>query len=100
MHEIGHLAEDSDRSPEEIAETMRKNGTYGLLEEEMIRQEALDLLVETAVPVPMPEEEEAESGEDVPGTKAAEPETGEARVEARTEVTGAAARTITNEGEE
>jgi trigger factor len=99
MHEIGHLAEDSDRSPEEIAETMRKNGTYGLLEEEMIRQEALDLLVENAVPVPMPEEEEAEGGEDVPGTKAAEPETGEARVEAGTEVTGAA-RTITNEGEE
>jgi trigger factor len=100
MHEIGHLAEDSDRSPEEIAETMRKNGTYGLLEEEMVRQKALDLLVENAVPVPMPEEEEAEGGEDVPGTKTAEPETGEARVEARTEVTRAAARTITNEGEE
>ncbi|HEV8045351.1 MAG TPA: trigger factor, partial [Rubrobacter sp.] len=28
MHEIGHLAEDSERSPEEIAKTLRNNGTY------------------------------------------------------------------------
>jgi len=59
MHEIGHLAEDSGRSPEEIAETMRKNGTYELLEEEIARQKALDFLVESAVPVPVPEEEAA-----------------------------------------
>ena len=32
MHEIGHLSEGSDRSPEEIVETMRENGTYALLE--------------------------------------------------------------------
>src|SRR3712207_8301160 len=34
MHEIGHLAEDSERSPEEIAEVLRANGTYAMLEEE------------------------------------------------------------------
>ena len=89
MHEIGHLAEGSDRSPEEIAETMRKNGTYQLLEEEITRQKALDFLVENAVPVPIPEEEEvpAENGAegpegDVPGTEEAGPDAGEARVEA------------------
>jgi trigger factor len=57
MHEIGHLAEDSERSAEEIARTLRDNGTYALLEEEISRQKALDFLVENAVPVPMPEEE-------------------------------------------
>ncbi len=61
MHEIGHLAEESERSPEEIAETMKKNGTYALLQEEIARQKALDLLVENAVAVEMPEEEESES---------------------------------------
>lgn len=60
MHEIGHLAEESDRKPEEIAETMKKNGTYALLEEEISRQRTLDFLAENAVPVEMPEEEEAE----------------------------------------
>jgi trigger factor len=55
MHEISHLAEDSDRDPAEIAETMRKNGTYALLEEEIARAKALDFLVENAVPAPMPE---------------------------------------------
>jgi trigger factor len=68
MHEIGHLAEDSEREPDEIAETMRNNGTYALLEEEIARAKALDLLVENAVPAPMPEE--------------AGPETVEASVEA------------------
>src|SRR5919112_1450197 len=57
MHEIGHLAEDSERSAEEIAKTLRDNGTYALLEEEISRQKALDFLVENAVPVLMPEEE-------------------------------------------
>jgi trigger factor len=57
MHEIGHLAEDSERSVEEIARTLRDNGTFALLEEEISRQKALDFLVENAVPVPMPEEE-------------------------------------------
>ena len=61
MHEISHLAEDSDREPEEIAETMRKNGTYALLEEEIARAKALDFLVENAVPTPMPEEESVEA---------------------------------------
>ena len=60
MHEIGHLAEDSERSAEEIAKTLRDNGTYALLEEEISRQKALDFLVENAVPVPMPEEETEE----------------------------------------
>jgi trigger factor len=68
MHEIGHLAEESEHGPEEIAETMRKNGTYQLLEEEIARQKALDFLVENAVPIPMPEEEETE----VPENGAAE----------------------------
>jgi trigger factor len=57
MHEIGHLAEGSDREPEEIAETMRRNGTYALLEEEIARAKALDFLVENAVPAPMPDED-------------------------------------------
>jgi trigger factor len=70
MHEIGHLAENSERSPEELAETMRQNGTYALLEEEISRQRALDYLVENAVPTPMPDDEvtaEVEAaGEEVP----------------------------------
>src|SRR5215212_4617053 len=64
MHEIGHLAEDSERSVEEIAKTLRNNGTYSMLEEEISRQKALDFLVENAVPVAMPEEEETEEGTD------------------------------------
>lgn len=64
MHEIGHLAEESERNPEEIAETLRRNGTYSLLEEEISRQKALDFLVENAVPVPMPEEETEEPDDD------------------------------------
>jgi len=60
MHEIGHLAEDSERSTEEIVKTLRDNGTYALLEEEISRQKALDFLVENAVPVPMPEDETEE----------------------------------------
>jgi trigger factor len=63
MHEISHLAEDSDRDPEEIAETMRKNGTYALLEEEIARAKALDFLVENAVAVPMPQEDGAMENE-------------------------------------
>jgi trigger factor len=61
MHEISHLAEDSDREPEEIAEAMRKNGTYALLEEEIARAKALDFLVENAVPAPMPDKDEPEA---------------------------------------
>jgi trigger factor len=75
MHEIGHLAEDSERNPEEIAELMRKNGTYSMLEEEVSRQKALDFLVENAAPVPMPEEEEAEEDDEAeePEEEAGEP---------------------------
>src|SRR5919107_4444790 len=62
MHEIGHLAEDSERSAEEIAKTLHDNGTYALLEEEISRQKALDFLVENAVPVPMQEDETEEQG--------------------------------------
>jgi trigger factor len=64
MQEIGHLAEDSERSPEDIAALMRSNGTYSMLEEEISRQKALDFLVENATPVPMPEEEELEEDEE------------------------------------
>jgi trigger factor len=93
MHEIGHLAEQSDRAPEEIAETMRINGTYSLLQEEISRQRALDFLAENATPVPMPEEEaeegasedpSIEAGEETPGAEE-EPKGGEAVVEASVE---------------
>ena len=94
MHEIGHLAEQSDRAPEEIAETMRTNGTYALLEEELSRQKALDFLAENATPVEMPEEEEVteeepsiEAGEETPGAEE-EPEGGGAQVEAAVEAGG------------
>lgn len=87
MHEIGHLAEESDRAPEEIAETMKKNGTYVLLQEEISRQKALDFLAENATPVEMPEEEEAEeeAPEDESIEAGEEPEGGEAVVEASVE---------------
>jgi trigger factor len=104
-HEIGHLAEDTGRAPEEVVETMRSNGTYALLEEEMARQKALDFLAENAVAVPMPEEEEDEAGEegsepDVPGTEEEAPESGEAAVESVVEVGEPAGGPETNEGEE
>jgi trigger factor len=75
MHEVSHLAEDSERSPEEIIGTLRANGTYAMLEEEISRQKALDFLVENAVPVPLDEAEEAEEAED----EAADEEPVEAR---------------------
>jgi trigger factor len=91
MHEISHLAEESDRAPEEIAETMKANGTYALLREEISRQKALDFLTENATPVEMPEEEASEdeepsigAGEEAPGAEE-EPEGGEAVVEATVE---------------
>ena len=86
-HQIAHLAEDTGRKPEEVARTMRQNGTYRLLEEEISRSRALDFLVENAVPVPMPPEEEGadEGGEEVSGKEETEPETGEARVGATLE---------------
>ncbi len=80
MHQIEHLAEGSERDPEEIAETMRENGTYALLQEELARSRALDFLVENAVAVPMPEDEEEQ-----PGAGEEEPEAGEASVEATVE---------------
>jgi trigger factor len=64
MHEVSHLAEDSERSPEEIIGTLRANGTYAMLEEEISRQKALDFLVENAVPVPLDEAEEADEAAD------------------------------------
>jgi trigger factor len=72
MHEIGHLAEDTDRDPQEIVGTMRKNGTYALLQEEISRQKALDFLVENAVPVPMPEDEAEEAAADEAADEGAE----------------------------
>ncbi len=77
MHQIEHLAEDSDREPHEIAEAMRKNGTYALLEEEIARAKALDFLAENAALAPMPEEEE------LPHTE--EAGSGAASVEAKVE---------------
>ncbi|MGF1470316.1 MAG: trigger factor [Rubrobacteraceae bacterium] len=96
MHEVEHLAEDSGREPQEIVETMRQNGTYTLLQEEMARQKALDFITENAVVVPMPEEEEessevSEGGEDVSGAEEPEPEPGEASVETKIEVGDAVA---------
>jgi trigger factor len=85
MHEIEHLAEDSDRGPQELAETMRKNGTYTLLEEEIARAKALDFLVENAAPAPMPEDG------DMPGAEETKPETSEASVNAKVETGGGAA---------
>ncbi len=64
MHQIEHLAEDSDRSPDELAELMRRNGTYALLQEELARNQALEFLAENAVPIPMPPEE-AESVQEI-----------------------------------
>jgi len=57
MHQIEHLAEDSERDPQEIAELMRNNGSYALLQEEIARSQALDFVVENAVAVPRPESE-------------------------------------------
>ena len=112
MHEVGHLAEESGREPQEIVEAMRQNGTYSLLEEELARQKALDFLAENVVAVPMPEEEEEEAteavagepsieaGEETPGADE-EPESGEATVETSVEVGGDAENVEqTIEGEE
>jgi len=99
MHEISHLAEESERAPEEIAASMKANGTYALLQEEISRQKALDFLTENATPVEMPEEEVAEgetsedeepsieAGEETPGAEE-EPDGGEAAVEATVEAGG------------
>jgi trigger factor len=62
MREIRHLAEDSDRSAEDMAQSLRNNGTYSMLEEEISRQKSLDFLVENAVPTP--EKEAAEEDEE------------------------------------
>ncbi|MGH3144321.1 MAG: trigger factor [Rubrobacter sp.] len=77
MHEIEHLAEDSERSTDEIAATLRANVSYGLLEVEISRQRALEFLAENAVPVTMPEEEAEDEATE------AEEEPAEAPVEAR-----------------
>jgi trigger factor len=92
MHQIEHLAEDSDRDPQEIADVMRANGSYALLQEELARSRALDFLAENAVAVPMPEGEEVPPGAD-------EPEAGEAAVEATVEA-GATAQRENDEREE
>jgi trigger factor len=102
-HQIGHLAEDSGRKPEEIEATMRRNGTYALLKEEISRAMALDFLVENAKAVPMPEEELEEDEEMPEGpVDAAEgggeaPEGGTEKVEAGVEA-GASAES--SEGKE
>ena len=83
MHEISHLAEDSERSVQEIAQVLRNNGTYSMLEEEISRQKALDFLVENAVPVSVPEDEVVEGDEEL----AEDEEPVEEPVEARAGVT-------------
>ena len=83
MHEISHLAEDSERSVQDIAQVLRNNGTYSMLEEEISRQKALDFLVENAVPVPVPEDEVVEGDEEL----AEDEEFVEESVEARAGVT-------------
>jgi trigger factor len=107
MHQIEHLAENTGRSPQEIAETMRRNGTYALLEEEIVRSQALDFLAQNAAPVPMPEEEmeeeaegDVEGGEEVRGTEEEAPDAGEARVEASVQAAEGAIEKETNEREE
>ena len=108
MHEVEHLAEDSGREPQEIVETMKTNGTYALLQEEMARQKALDFVAENAVAVPMPEEpeeeeglpEETEGGEDAAGVEESlEPEAGGASVAAKVEVGEGVAETESVETE-
>jgi trigger factor len=98
-HELGHVAEDSERTVEEVTRTMRENGTYALLQEEMARAKALDFLAENARAVPMPEEgnDENESDDEAPGA-GEEPETGEAVVEAKVETKVETSET-TDEGE-
>ncbi len=109
MHEISHLAEESDRAPEEIAETMKANGTYTLLQEEISRQKALDFLAENATPVEMPDEEaeeeasdeepSIEAGDETPGAEE-EPEAGEVVVETTVEAGGAGAENDEREEKE
>ena len=96
MHQIHHLAESSDRSPEEIVKTMRKNGTYRLLEEEIARQKALDFLVENAVPVSISDKEEAEGSENEISSEEAEQDENRSE-EAASYVAGGVKN---NEGEE
>jgi trigger factor len=103
MHQIEHLAEDSDRSLQQIATAMRRNGTFQLLEEEMARAKALDFLAENAVPVPVPKGDAGdadEGGEDVPGTEEAEPVAGESRVEAAVQAGEGPAEIEKDEGKE
>lgn len=84
MHQISHLAEDTKRKPDEIAETMRRNGTYSLLAEEISRSKALDFLVENAKAIPMPADESEEDEEmpegPVDAAEGSEPEGGEEEV--------------------
>jgi trigger factor len=100
MHEIEHLAEDSSRSPEEIAATLRVNGTYALVEEEISRQKALEFLAENAVPVPMPEEvTEDEAAGEATDDEAVAPEA-ETEVEAADEPVEAKAGAVGAENDE
>jgi trigger factor len=99
-HEIEHLAEDSSRSPEEIAATLRVNGTYALVEEEISRQKALEFLAENAVPVPMPEEvTEDEAAGEATDDEAVAPEA-ETEVEAADEPVEAKAGAVGAENDE
>jgi trigger factor len=63
-HEVSHVAEHTGREVGEVMEMMKQNGTYTFLEEEVTRQQALDFLVENAVAVGMPEEEEGEESQE------------------------------------
>lgn len=84
-HEIGHVAEDTGRSVEDVKETMRENGTYALLLEELARAKALEFLSENAKATPMPEEPEGGPSEEAQPESGEEPQAGEATVEATVE---------------
>jgi trigger factor len=105
-HQISHLAEDSERSPEDITETMRRNGTYALLREEISRSKALDFLVENSKAVPMPEEEPQEEEGEMPegpvdaAEGVVEPEAGTDATEGGAQTVEAGASTESSEGKE
>jgi trigger factor len=64
LHEIEHLAQETGRKPKDLVKTMKNNGTFQLLEEEIARRQALDFLAENAVPTELREEDEADAEEE------------------------------------
>ncbi|WP_119068240.1 trigger factor [Rubrobacter indicoceani] len=75
-HEMFHVAEETGRSVEEVTATMKANGTYALMEEELARAKALEFLSENATATPMPEEPEEADTEGAAGDEVVAAETG------------------------